>query len=358
MATASYFSSEDNHTTLRRFHREIESIKIPDRPTPDVTTPLGVIIRIMTHNGIAFDQHCAVNIEWIGDHFFAQIRDYLNKTDKETLLSIFTAAYRFICELEFSQEGELSMELRGAKSFVDENIEEFPHQHRRQLVYANYLTPISITKKIINSPALVEFKAFTQTALAAKTLKEKWDQELAERDAQIETFRSGLSKIQTAYNFVGLVKGFEALAKEKRREKLRAFLSTIALGFVMILPVAAQLWISSNLTNTIDLHRSVLLYSLPTLALELILLYFFRIVLINYKNCTNQLLQIDLCITLCQFIQSYSEYSTKIKKDDASALEKFENLIFSAITPEAGAIPSTLDGVEQIAKLVSSIRNK
>jgi hypothetical protein len=96
----------------------------------------------------------------------------------------------------------------------------------------------------------------------------------------------------------------------------------------------------------------------PLLALELILLYFFRVVLSNFRGLQAQLLQLNLRVSLCQFIQSYSEYSSKIKKTDASALERFEAIVFSAVTSNADKMPATFDGVEQLAKLVSSLRSK
>ena len=50
------------------------------------------------------------------------------------------------------------------------------------------------------------------------------------------------------------------------------------------------------------------------------------------------------------------EYSTKIKKQDPSALEKFESLIFSRITSNSESLPSTFDGLEQISKLIKNLK--
>ena len=274
------------------------------------------------------------------------------------LISIFTSAYRFLCELDFSQPGELSFELRAIRNFVEENLERFVGTERQQLVYANYVMPANIIKKLIHSPALAEFKAFTETAKAASDLKLEWDKEIKAKGEEIEALRNGLSRITTTYNFVGLVQGFENLASAKNGERLRSFISLIALGALMVAPVAVQLWFTASHIDTIDSHRNTLVYSLPPLiALEVILLYLFRVVLLHFRGVTTQLLQINLRISLCQFIQSYSEYSTKIKKQDAGALEKLESLIFSGITSDSEALPSTFDGVEQIAKLVNSIRS-
>jgi hypothetical protein len=61
-------------------------------------------------------------------------------------------------------------------------------------------------------------------------------------------------------------------------------------------------------------------------------------------------------MALCQFIQNYAEYSKEIKTKDKSALEKFENLIFSGIVSDEQNLPSTFDGIEQLSKLADAIK--
>jgi hypothetical protein len=127
----------------------------------------------------------------------------------------------------------------------------------------------------------------------------------------------------------------------------------------MVLPVCVQLGFVLRHAEIIDSYRAGLLYFLPPLlTLELILLYFFRVILSNYRGLQTQLLQLDLRVSLCQFIQNYSEYAAKIKKTDAAALERFESIVFSAVTSNAETMPTTFDGVEQLSKLVSSFRGK
>lgn len=358
---ASFFSNEDNQIVLRRFALVLESVPAIEPPMPNVIGPLKTFFRILIANTSTFDQHCTVNIEWIGQRFIEQLAEFSQaKYEKkpESLIYIFSFAYRFLCELDFSQPEDLSFELRGVKNFVEENLEKFGDTDRQQLIYANYVMPANIAKKLIHSPALAEFKAFTETVKSASELKSQWEKEIKEKSEEIEAMKNGLSRINTTYNFVGLVNGFESLALTKRGERCRSFMSLLVLGALMVVPVAAQLWFTANHIDTIESHRNTLMYALPPLiALEVILLYLFRVVLVNFRGVTTQLLQINLRISLCQFIQSYSEYSVKIKKQDASALEKFENLIFSGLTSDSEALPSTFDGVEQIAKLVNSIRS-
>lgn len=86
-------------------------------------------------------------------------------------------------------------------------------------------------------------------------------------------------------------------------------------------------------------------------------IYYFRIILNDYKSINSQILQIDTRKTLCQFIQSYAEYSSDIKKNNGMALDKFENIIFSGIVSDSDKLPSTYDGIHEIGKLIKSIKD-
>jgi hypothetical protein len=356
----SFFSTDENQIVLRRFSGGLDALPVNFNSVPNFLPHLRQFIVVLLNNSNSFDRLCSVNIEWIGGQFISSIQEFQNSTlDKKSglLIPIFTMSYRFICELDFSQPDDLGFELRGFKNFVENNLETFPADEKQQLVYANYIMPVNIAKKLIHSPALAEFKAFTETANAAKELKRNWDNELEDKSKEIEALRSGIDRIKTTYNFVGLIQGFEVLATAKKDERRRSFYSLIGLGMLMVIPPVFQVLFTAFNIESINSHKDVLIYSLPPLlALEVILLYLFRVVLLNFRNVTAQLLQINLRMSLCQFIQSYSEYSTKIKKADASALDKFENIIFSGISSNNDTLPSTFDGVESLANLISSIR--
>jgi len=46
------------------------------------------------------------------------------------------------------------------------------------------------------------------------------------------------------------------------------------------------------------------------------------------KSIQSQILQIELRMTLCQFIQNYAEQSKALKEQNKEGFEKFESLIF------------------------------
>ena len=56
------------------------------------------------------------------------------------------------------------------------------------------------------------------------------------------------------------------------------------------------------------------------------------------------------------FINMYVDFSKR--NDNHESLSKFESLIFSNIIPDDKKIPSTLDGIEQIAKLINALKSK
>jgi hypothetical protein len=362
MSTTSegFFSTSQNHATLKRFAGDLRTIHPSEYREPNVVEPLQTFFNVLISNSAVFDELCAKNIEWIGQQFIGQLTNFpgsKTETKPESLLHIFSLAYRFLCELEFTQPGNLSSELSSVKNFVDLNLEKFPPMERQQLVWANYVMPAKIAKELIHNPAIAEFKDFANTVKTASDLKQTWDKEIEEKQVEIEALRNGINSVKTTYNFVALVKGFELLGKQKKTEKRFSFISLILLGVLMVTPVLVELCFIFFHIDTIESHRNTLVYSLfPLIALEAILLYLFRVVLMNFRSVTTQLLQIDLRISLCQFIQSYADYSVKIKKQDPGALDKFENLIFSGLISDSEALPSTFDGVEQFANLINAVR--
>lgn len=364
MSTTSntFFSTQQNASIVRNFYTVIKNHPPLESPNPEVVKPLATFFYILSQNLQTFDEHCQGNIEWLGDRFIGQLISFMGGGQQEqnqTLIDIFTTSYRFVCELEFSQPGELSFDLKTFKQFAHDNLESFQGTSRQQIIYASYTMPANLTKKIIQHSSLSAFKDFTETANTAKILKEEWDKEIANKKEETDGLMDAIQRLQTKYNFVGLVKGFEILTAKKKTEASRAFIALLALGVIMVIPVCIQLGFVLNNVESIDSHRTTLVYSLPPLlALELILLYFFRVVLSNFRNSQAQLLQLELRVSLCQFIQSYAEYSAKIKKADKSALERFEAIVFSSVAADAEKMPATFDGLEQLANLISSIRGK
>lgn len=130
------------------------------------------------------------------------------------------------------------------------------------------------------------------------------------------------------------------------------------MGVVILTPLAFELYCTTNgLLDGKTLSTENLLTLIPLISIEVVLVYFFRIILLNHRSIEAQKIQIELRKTLCQFIQSYAEYAAKIKTQDSASLEKFENLIFSGILSNPEKLPSTFDGLDQIGELVKKVKS-
>jgi hypothetical protein len=358
----SFFVNEPNAVAVRNFAARLRSLPQLAPPYPEVVQPLSIFFAIFSQHLTEFDEFCPANIDWLGLRYIDLLIAFVEQQQdepEEQLIAIFIYSYRFLCELELMQPGDLSFELRDMGKFVDENLELFTAPDRQQLIYASLTMSAQVIKRLLHHPSLADFKTFSETTKSAHQLKVDWDKEIKAKKIETEGLRDAIEKLQTKFNFVGLVNGFENLLTKKKANLKNGFLSIILLGTLMALPVCIQLGFVVWNVTTIETHRATLIYSLPPLlALELILLYFFRVVLANHRGLQAQILQLDLRVSLCQFIQSYSEYSSKIKQLDASALDRFESIVFSAVTSGAEKMPTTFDGVEQLAKLVTSLRGK
>lgn len=357
------FAEPSNNALLRRFVLELGILPKESVAPAGLLHNLEQIIDLMIANSDAFDEYGSVNSEWIGKQFFGQIESCLvAPLDKRQAIirSLFTLAYRFLCELEFTQQGESSFEVLKVKNFVHENLEAFEGNERQQLVYAAYTMPAQVAKKLIGHPAVTAFRKFSETVEASRVLREQWDTDLDKRQILLNGLSDNIKKVTSEYNFVGLVNGFQKLKVSKEGERCIAFWSLVLMGaLVLVLPAAQIYFVMEKLAES-DKHRSILVYALPTtiIAVEIILLYFFRVVLAQFRSVKAQLLQVDLRITLCQFIESYTEYISKLREKDSTALSKFEALIFSGLVAEESGIPTTFDGVEQVANLVRSLRGE
>lgn len=359
-SSTSFFAEPVNNALLRRFAQDLRSLPTESVAPEGLTHNLAQILDLMIANPTKFDEFASINTEWIGSGFIGEISGYFGLgvgMRSEAIRSIFTSAYRFLCELEFTQPAEPSFEIRRIMNFVHENLEGFGGNDRQQLVYAAYTMPAQVAKKLIGHPSITDFRKFSETVETSRKLKEQWDHELNKRQNLLEGLNENIKKITSEYNFVGLVHGFQELKKNKEKERNFSFIFLIALGVAMLAVPLAQLWFVIENLAQIEDHKTTLVYSLPTIvAIEIILLYFFRVILGQFRSVKAQLLQVDLRISLCQFVESYADYVSKLREKDSSALSKFEALIFSGLVTEESGIPSTFDGAEQIASIIRSIR--
>ncbi|MGE8397389.1 MAG: hypothetical protein ACN6NT_07295, partial [Comamonas sp.] len=227
---------------------------------------------------------------------------------------------------------------------------------KNQIEYASKWMNISIIKKLFGNP---DVKKFIEHSVKYDEINQKiesWDKSLTQRENNVNNLKEALKKYETAFNFVGLYKGFDDLYKEKIKEYRWSQRFTVALGASTLFPLGYRLFTISPQSNQIDL----ILYSLniaPYIAITFLILYFFRISYRIMDNIKSQILQIELRKTLCQFVQHYAEFSSDASKKSPETLKKFESVIFSNIVSTSEKIPSTFDGIESLTNLISLAKN-
>ncbi|EKL9828665.1 hypothetical protein PTB20_001661 [Vibrio alginolyticus] len=301
-----------------------------------------------------WDDRCAYSIGQIGAGFIENISNF-DKDNIDQVNIIYVDMYRFLCEFDFliGEGKEINRILRNMKKEICGRLSEIDDQAlKSELTYVSYLLPAQIIKNFISDSRINIKEDFINKVDQADKLRGEWNDELIEKTEKVENLKRTLDKLQNEYNFVGLNQGFEKLEKKKKKEKNISLSILILMGLLLLAPLVYEFLAIQNK----EMNFNDLIAFIPLVSIEIILIYFFRVILIHYKEVKTQIMQIELRMTLCQFIESYTSYSKEIKEQDSNALEKFENIIFSGILSDTEKLPSTFDGFEQLGSLVKSLK--
>ncbi|MBG5892209.1 hypothetical protein ACON3F_10385 [Providencia hangzhouensis] len=176
--------------------------------------------------------------------------------------------------------------------------------------------------------------------------------DLEVKQKKIDELKKYLENLSSGYNFAGLTKAYHDIYSSKSKERWISLAILFLLAFVSICPIGYKI-----ITEKADEFNDVMIFKyIGYSALTIISLYFFRVSLQNYNSIKAELTQINLRKNLCMFVDNYSDFSKT--KDNREALEKFENIIFSNIQLNENNIPSTFDGLEQLASLIESLSKR
>jgi hypothetical protein len=352
-----FFAEEENLKVLSNFLRKVSIDIYPEGESKGkyltVTTE---IVRFIHKFPREWDEGCACNIKWIGGQFIRMLGNF-NGSKTEEAEKLFLFSYRFLCEFDFmiAAGKELGDDLRVIKNRVEDELPKMHESLRSHITYALYMMPASISKSLLQD--ITDFRQFNQKKMEAQALKEQWDRELKEQKFEIDKIREKLEEYKNAFNFVGLSKGFAHLKEQKIAEAKSLLFGLWSVGVCLILlPLISGLSAIWGEVYKEVWSLSYLVIFIPLISGEIVLLYFFRVLLHNHRSVNAQKMQIELRQTLCEFIQSYADYSANIKKQDSSALEKFESLIFSGVVSDPEKLPSTYDGLDQLADFIKSIK--
>lgn len=351
------FTREQTRIAIQKFLSRLEVVKTEDDFEAERNNHLRLILTNMVSHPQQWNDNCMVNLKWIGNQFVSMLSDQKNN-EKDYLDDVFSTCFRYLLELYFTVKGELTIEYERARRFASDNFDKFSEHSKRSIAFAMQDMPINILKSLLTSEKIDNIKDFNNIAKAADEMKNDWNKEIERKTQEVNQLKENLDKYKAAFNFVGLHQGFDELALIKQKEKTNILNWLVFFGCLIVLPVLSEItFIFANFDKAVAAKSTLLLLSIPIISLVAILVYYFRILLFHFNSIKSQLLQLELRKSLCRFIQNYVDYSTEIKKKDKDALIKFENVIFSGIVSSDEKLPSTFDGIDQLANLVKSVKS-
>lgn len=325
----------------------------------DKSRVLADALKVIKNFPSEFDEKCSINLEWIGHSIKSSLINFSaeldNKKIDEYIDNMYADFYRIILEFDVSNSFDLNRSLTYFLDFTRQEIKLFSETSQRQIEYASKWMHINITKKVLSTPEVALFLDASKRYQEINEKIDSWDLLLQQREEKTRNLGNTLSNYENAFNFVGLYKGFDDFHKTKNTELFWNRLTMIFFGVLAILPIIIKLMHSAE--NSSLAGTGLLLMYIPYAAWSILMLYFFRISHRSLENIKSQILQIEIRKSLCQFIQSYSDFSSEANKKSPDTLKKFEAIIFSNVVGSSDKIPSTFDGIESLTNLLKSTRN-
>lgn len=310
---------------------------------------IGVTLFRIKQDPSSFDERCIMNIAAIGNQFIDMVEDFSLSLEQSE--DLFAFCYRFVIEYQLSSPKQLNSELLDVLSRVP--LFEYGAA-ANQVRYAGHQMLINIVQHYLYHPSLMSLKELPDVIQRSENERDLAENSIGAREIRVQALAEKLARYETAFNFVGLYSGFQSLRNAKQSEKNLNFFFLVILGLLSLVPLVVKFVAVVIAQPSVGVD---LLGVAVVAGLELLILYFFRIALQNFRSIKAQLLQIDLRMTLCQFVQNYAEYAKDAREGSPGLLERFEQVVFSGIVNDENAIPSTFDGLDKLAELVSKIRN-
>ena len=334
------------------------SIRIIQTNTSDASRNLSDILNYIADNAAVFDKNCEVTLKSLGNRIYDLLIESTRMLHNGQTDILNVLMYRMIIEYDISTNSDLPIEVQSFKSHIEESEDIYPENLKRQLRYVRQNLPITILKKLLNSENSVNFKNLKNFSNSVENNIQNWDEQLKNQQKNAERLGELFEKHAKDFNFSGLHTGFSDMAKRIKTELRFSQVGMFFFGLFLLTPACLDLYLAYEIFTKPQVYPSQALIAaaVASVTLTLLFLYFFRIALRKADSCRAQLLQIHLRMSLCRFIQPYTDYSKDVKEKHAETFSKFEALIFSGIVGSSEKIPSTFDGLDQIAALIKSFK--
>lgn len=348
------FGREETIKTIKNYINFLKTLNPSELFLKAQTGHCLSLLNIMKNAPAEWDEHIHFNEREISEDFIKA----LNKkgASKEELDLVFAYCIRFLLEFYLTTKIKFDVIYTQAKDFAFQHMDEFEQEARNHIFFAFNGMSTEMLKDVFSNEDFNIFKEYSQAKNSAEQLKNDWVTFINEKETEVKKLEKSLENHKHAFNFVMLNAGFESLVIQKKKQLLWSKIVMIVLGIILPSTVMLEIFYFSQ-ENIDALSPAYYTRLIPMITLTFILVYYFRVSLINFNSIKAQILQIEFRQTLCSFIQSYAEYSSVLKSKNENSLSKFEDVIFSNIMISEDRIPSTFDGLDQLTKLIDIIKN-
>lgn len=350
-----FFAIPDNRTIIDHAATRLRAVidALPeneDEQNRYMLNLIGVVLFHIKSTPELFDERCLLNIESLGERY-VESANRLSRGSMEERDFLFSTSYRIIVEYQLSSMNNVSTEILS----VIDRVHDFEYDGITygQIKYAEHQMIVNILQRYIHHPNMTDLKSLPAAIERSQRERAQSEVDLGEREARVIELKKKLDTYKTAFNFVGLYDGFKKLRTKKGFEAGVGLAGLFALGGLMICPFLFKFYLTIHPMVNLQFDTT---FFVSLAGFELLLAFFFRVSLHNYRAIKAQLIQIDLRMTLCQFVQDYADYAKVVTKDSPQLLDRFDQLIFSGIVNSEAAIPSTFDGLDKLAEFVGKIR--
>lgn len=355
-----FFTQEHNAKMLRGFINKYKAITVDVNEIDELhQSRKDNLIRVLAcidFNRYFFEQKCEFSIVNIGPKLIKSLENGINKLTNDEIDNIYCYCFQFLCEADFTNDdiNSINENMQSVKNYMFTDIMENKGPAFEKMMFSLFALPSILLKKQLNEKNISSMFDLYDRLDKVSELNSKWSHELKIKEEQVERLEKKLDAIKHGHNFVELHDGFLSLLQAKSKELSYALKVMVSLAVCMISPLIYELL---SLYNANDVTIGHFMKLVPIIPIEIILAYFFKIALSNYRSVKAQIVQLELRQALCKFIKGYADYSHEIKSKNETSLEKFESMIFSGIVTNIDSVPSTFDGLEQIGSFIKSIRS-
>lgn len=361
---------DNYHNEFFRFISKLQ--ELTPNPKVDHYSDMNLLIKVVekiSNSSYSYSFNiCTFNIEHIGQQFITRINDFQNLSDYNRLIPYIL---RFAVEFQMKNE------------YYDPDVAEFIFYYEKNI--NEYFAPNVEEQLDFNSQIYYAIKRMPYKVIEEITLKklsnttqiieESLEKQLPNKKQEIENIKKDCNKytkllkgFKQEFSFLALNQAFNKLEKNKLLSKRITFSFLIILAiFIIYLPYTyiEKMFLVEELTKVFNLSLSgtkdnmplfILLGSLvPMVFIESMLIYYFKIILNKYNSITDQIVQLETKQAIMQFIESYVDYkkNKNLKNED---LAKFEDIIFSQISPNLKDVPSSPDLMSLVENISKAIK--